>query len=127
MNLSAKLCRSAFLVICGFALFTPLQISHTQTQSEMNEEAAQEFAKADADLNKTYKAVMSRMDDESRALLKASQKAWIVYRDAEAQFQSDLEARGGSIYPLTFLIHQTTLTEQRTAELKKILANTNTL
>lgn len=121
MNFTTKLRLPFLLALCGVALLAVPHPVAAQTQSEMNTEAAEDFTRVDRVLNETYKAVMDQMDEESRTLLKSAQKAWIAYRDAEAKFQADLEARGGSMYPLSLMAYKTTLTQQRTKELEEIL------
>lgn len=88
-----------------------------QSQGEMNAEAARDAARADKELNKTYKELMATLDEEGAKLLKASQRAWIVYRDAEAALAAD-EARGGSMAPMLYSSTIAHLTEQRTEILR---------
>lgn len=91
-----------------------------QSQSEMNLEAAREAERADKELNKVYKQVLVSLDDEGAKLLKASQRAWISFRDAEAAFAAD-EARGGSMAPMLYSGTLGRLTEQRTEMLRQRL------
>lgn len=91
-----------------------------QSQSEMNAQAARDAARADRELNKVYKEVLATLDDEGAKLLKASQRAWIAFRDAEAESAAD-EARGGSMAPLLYSGTVARLTEQRTQMLKQRL------
>jgi uncharacterized protein YecT (DUF1311 family) len=51
----------------------------------MNREAIENFRAADAELNVVQKKLVSNIDKENREKLSASQKAWIVFRDAEAE------------------------------------------
>jgi uncharacterized protein YecT (DUF1311 family) len=72
---------------------------HAQTQAAMNAQARAEFERADADLNKTYEALLAKLPDaETKEKLKQSQRAWLAFRDAEAAFAAD-QARGGSMVP----------------------------
>ncbi len=92
-----------------------------ESQHEMNAGAAAEFAKADKELNEVYAKVLGLLDDGSKEKLKTSQRAWVAYRDAEADFSADAEARGGSMWPL---IHEGTrarLTKERVKRLKELL------
>src|SRR6266849_2849114 len=90
------------------SLFVPVAPIHAQTQAEMNAQARADFARADADLNKTYQAVLAKLRDaESKQKLKEQQRAWLVFRDAEAAFAAD-QARGGSMAPT---IRYATMTE----------------
>ena len=87
------------------ALVIPLFIAamqvQAQTQAAMNAQAPAEFEKADAELNKTYEALLAKLPDaESKEKVKQSQRAWLAFRDAEAAFAAD-QARGGQ-WPLQF-------------------------
>jgi len=109
------------------ALVVPLFMTavqvQSQTQAGMNAEAHADFVKADAELNKTYEALLKKLPDaESKDKLKQSQRAWLAFRDAEAAFAAD-EARGGSMAPTLRYASMTELTEQRTKQLKARLTN----
>jgi uncharacterized protein YecT (DUF1311 family) len=108
---------------CLFLIASTLvpRAASAQPQQEMNAGAAAEFAKADKELNEVYAKVLGVLDDGSKEKLKKSQRAWVVYRDAEADFSADAEARGGSMWPL---IHEGTrarLTTERVKSLKELL------
>lgn len=92
-----------------------------QNQHEMNAEAAAEFARSDKELNEVYAKVLGVLDDGSKEKLRKSQRAWVAYRDAEADFSADAEARGGSMWPM---IHEGTrarLTRERVRSLRELL------
>lgn len=91
-----------------------------QSQAEMNAEAARDAAKADKELNRVYQRVLADLDEEGVKKLKASQRAWIAYRDAEAERAAD-EARGGSMAPLLYSGTLATLTNERVQRLKETL------
>jgi uncharacterized protein YecT (DUF1311 family) len=94
---------------------------HAQTQAAMNAEARADFVKVDAELNKTYEALLTKLPDaEAKQKLKESQRAWLAFRDAEAAFAAD-EAHGGSMAPT--IRHETMaeLTQQRIKHLKSHL------
>ena len=92
-----------------------------QTQLEMNDKAAAEFAKADKELNEVYAKVLGVLDEEAKERLKKSQRAWIAFRDAEAAFRADAEARGGSMWPLVHEGIRGTLTKERVKMLREYL------
>lgn len=79
-----------------------------------------DYDKADKKLNNTYKQVMSALDNEGKELLKKSQKAWISFRDLNAEFQSD-SMRGGTAQELVFTSTLTEMTIQREKELSNYL------
>ena len=92
--------------------------SLAQSQNEMNAEAARDAARADKELNQVYKQVLARLDEEGAKLLKASQRAWLAYRDADAALAAD-EARGGSMSPMLYSGTIAQLTGERTAILRQ--------
>ena len=111
-----------FIVLTACAATTVAQV-RAQTQAAMNAEAHADFVKADAELNKTYEALLKKLPDaESKEKLKQSQRAWLAFRDAEAAFAAD-EARGGSMAPTIRYGTMTELTEQRTKQLKARLTD----
>jgi uncharacterized protein YecT (DUF1311 family) len=96
---------------------------HAQTQAATNATAREDFARADADLNKTYQAVLKKLPDtESKQKLKEAQRAWIASRDAEATRAAD-EARGGSMAPTLRYETMTELTRQRIKQLETRLTS----
>jgi uncharacterized protein YecT (DUF1311 family) len=109
-------------LLCFGVIVFAVTGSWAQTQAEMNAEAAEEFAAADARLNAVYKNLVAGLDDESRALLRKSQRAWVVFRDAEAAYVADRIARGGSIAPLEYFGRRTRLTEERIKQLEEAFA-----
>jgi uncharacterized protein YecT (DUF1311 family) len=107
-----------FVSVISVAALIPIAQIHAQTQAAMNAEARADFKRADAELNKTYEAVLKKLpDDEGKQKLKQSQRAWLAFRDAEAAFAAD-EARGGSMAPTLRYATMTELTQQRIKQLK---------
>ncbi len=94
-------------------LFIPVAQSYAQTQAAMNAQARAEFVKVDAELDRTYEALLAKLPDAgSKQKLKESQRAWLAFRDAEAAFVAD-QARGGSMAPT---IRYETMTELPSSE-----------
>jgi uncharacterized protein YecT (DUF1311 family) len=99
-------------------LLIPVAEIHAQTQAAMNAQARAGFVQADAELNKTYEALLTKLPDaESKQKLKESQRAWLAFRDAEVAFAAD-QARGGSIASTIRYETMTELTQQRIKQLK---------
>jgi uncharacterized protein YecT (DUF1311 family) len=95
------------------SLLIPVAQIHAQTQAAMNAQARAEFEQVDAELNKTYEALLTKLADaESKEKLKQSQRAWLAFRDAEAAFVAD-RTRGGSMAPTVRYETMTKLTQQR--------------
>ena len=104
------------LAICAL----PLASAHAQTQAEMNSQAFAEFKKADAELNKVYAQVIAKLDAEGKEKLKVAQRAWVAFRDAQAEVDAD-GSRGGSIVPLLRSTSMTESTQARTKQLRAFL------
>ncbi len=105
----------AALLVGLLATVAPIS---AQTQATMNAQARAEFMQVDAEPNKTYEALLTKLPDaESKRKLKESQRAWIAFRDAEAAFAAD-QARGGSMTPTIRYETMTELTQQRIKQLK---------
>lgn len=108
-----------------FALILPLGAAQAQevdcdnamTQSDMNYCSAMDYQAADDDLNQTYQELMAVLDQPDRTLLKAAQRAWVSYRDAQCTFDTAGTATG-SIHPMLLASCMASLTEQQTAQLK---------
>jgi uncharacterized protein YecT (DUF1311 family) len=97
--------------------------SRAQSQPEMTAQSWAEFDKADKELNEVYQKVLKSMDDDiGRQKLVAAQKAWVKFRDAQAELDADSE-RGGSLANQVMAISETDMTKARIAELKQYLAD----
>lgn len=97
-------------------------------QAEMNQCVADDYAAADKKLNTTWKKLMAQFKDDKTATakLKAAQKAWIAFRDAEiaAQFacdEGDVQVCWGSMYPMLVNGELQAMTETRTERLQKYI------
>jgi uncharacterized protein YecT (DUF1311 family) len=95
----------------------------------MNMQACDDFAKADAALNDSYKQIIAKDKEDALFLdgLKKAQRAWTAFRDAEvdANFpleeNQDLRGEYGSMYPMLYCTAQTDLTNQRRKTLESWL------
>lgn len=96
------------------------------TQTELNLCAFEEFQAADAELNATWRKVLARMADDPLAIakLKAAQRLWIQFRDADLEARFPLapdenpRAKYGSIHPMELANAKTGLTRDRTRYLQ---------
>jgi uncharacterized protein YecT (DUF1311 family) len=87
----------------------------------MRDCAGQEYQKADAALNKAYRELMTKLDDDGqKSALKTAQQAWIKYRDANCEFES-YQNKGGTIYPVVYTGCLTSMTTARTKELREAI------
>lgn len=97
-----------------------------QTQADMADCANARGGTADQELNKVYQDVLRKhaKDTAFVAKLKAAQRAWIAYRDAElaARFPAaDNSAAYGSSYPMCADTALEAMARQRTEELRQWL------
>ena len=67
-------------------------------------------------------SVVAELDGEGRAKLVAAQRAWIAFRDAEAEYRAD-SLRGGSAEAMTRWGTMASLTRERTKTLTDSLEN----
>ena len=97
-----------------------------QSQSEMNACAADQYAKADAEMNAVYKQWMAKYksDVEFVAKLRLAQESGLKFRDRGPTcfyYQKDKVAAYGSVYPTCRSRALSHLTVERTNELKQML------
>jgi uncharacterized protein YecT (DUF1311 family) len=89
------------------------------TTYEMKQCSGSKYKQADAELNKVYQQLLSKLDDEGhKAALKTAQLAWLKYRDTNCDFEGYLN-RGGTIYPVVITECMTAMTTSRTKELRE--------
>jgi uncharacterized protein YecT (DUF1311 family) len=96
-----------------------LDCNHATTQFEMNKCADKDYRAADKALNEAYRNVLAAQQGDD-AKLKAAQRAWIAFRDAECTFRT-ADDEGGSIQPMDYAMCMTTLTRERTKQLRDYL------
>src|ERR1700750_979947 len=74
-----------------------------QSQAEMNMCAAQKFKAADAELNRVYNRLTSKLESDASQLarLKAAELSWLRYRDDNCGYEA-AAYEGGSIKPLIY-------------------------
>jgi uncharacterized protein YecT (DUF1311 family) len=84
----------------------------------MNVCAANDFQKADVELNAAYGELMGRVSEKGRVLLRDAQRAWIAYRNRQCAFNTARTA-GGSINPMVRSQCFAELTKTQTAVLRQ--------
>jgi len=104
------------LVLFSYCMiFCPLK---AQTQQEMNQSEEQRYEKADKELNLEYAKLMKVVDESAKEKLKKAQRAWVAYRDAEAEYATS-DCKGGTIEPMILFATMANLTEARLKSLKE--------
>ncbi len=101
----------------------------TKAQTDMQDATCGEFRKADVELNRIYKKILSEYKDDKTFLekLKKAQKAWLTYRDAHIESVYPVEdkaAEYGSVHGMCCCTIKKDLTDQRTKMLKQWLVGT---
>ncbi|WP_237586872.1 lysozyme inhibitor LprI family protein [Pontibacter russatus] len=99
--------------------------SFAQTQADMNKEAYAAYEKADKELNEVYRDILLAYKSDTAFIynLRASQRIWIAFRDAELNMKYPARDAGfyGSMHPLCRASYLAELTRERTATLRKWL------
>lgn len=113
------------LLFCTGILLVYLPAS-AQTQSEINMQTCSEYKSADQKLNTFYRQILTQYQSDKVfiAKLKASQRAWVAFRDAELEAiypADDKHSEYGSVYSACSCTELTTLTNQRIAQLSSWL------
>jgi uncharacterized protein YecT (DUF1311 family) len=88
------------------------------TTAAMRTCEASRYATAQQELDAAYQRLMEHLDDGQKQKLRTSQRAWLGFRDANADFQASL-VQGGTLAPLVRIGSLTEMTKARTQELKK--------
>ena len=94
----------------------------SQTQLALNLCADSAARRADAALSAEYRRVLAQTADARRPLLRRAQRGWLAYRDAYCAFVAS-ESEGGSVYPMQLRLGRARVTDRRTAELRRDLAD----
>lgn len=105
------------LVICS-------AVALAQTQAATNQEACDEYTKADDELNTIYQKVLREHTADALFLrkMRTAQRAWVAYRDAYLAAlypAADARSEYGSAYPMCRCAALAELTRKRTEELRR--------
>ncbi len=77
------------------------------------------YQAADQRLNEVYAQLMKDLDAGRREKLRAAERVWLQFRDANAEFLGSAAA-GGTLEPLLRITALADMTEARAAELAKV-------
>ena len=77
------------------------------------------FQKADRELNQAYQTTLAKIPAEGKDCLKKAQRAWLEFRDADANFCADFR-RGGTGYGAALAAAKAGMTRARTNELREV-------
>jgi len=99
------------------------------TQLAMNECAGSDYAKADGEMNRAYKAVLTEYRRNAKAVLaiRKAQRTWVAFRDAQVKsiYPDDdprkIQFEYGTMFSMCEAMQFTKLTLQRTRQLRELL------
>lgn len=96
-----------------------------QTQKDLNAAAAASYRRSDSTLNAVYAQLLVKYRSDSVALrkLRAAERAWLVFRDAqvEASYPALAKEQYGSVYPMCVAGLLEQLTKARIEQLEAAL------
>ena len=111
-----------FVLVLALTLVIPALPALAQSQAAYNAAACAALKKADAELNAVYAAILKKNVDDKNFIdkLKAAQRAWVAFRDAEmaARYPAKDKWEYGSAFDLCWCNGLAALTQQRTEQLK---------
>lgn len=111
-----------FVLVLALTLVIPALPALAQSQAAYNAAACAALKKADAELNAVYAAILKKNADDKNFIdkLKAAQRAWVAFRDAEmaARYPAKDKWEYGSAFDLCWCNGLAALTQQRTEQLK---------
>lgn len=90
-----------------------------QTTYGMVECYGKAIAAADKELNRVWQRLMKAVPPAEQAALKASQKAWLTFRDEELKALGLLSGREGTLHRLQAAEAHLRLVRERTAQLNR--------
>lgn len=103
------------LSIVAFCLCTAA--AQGQTQLQLNQEAQQKYLAADKELNQLYQQILFEYKEDKTFIenLRATQRLWIKFRDAELNMKYPDREPGfyGSIQPMCVSLYLEKLTLER--------------
>jgi len=109
------------LLVTMAALLTAVPAA-AQTQAQLNAQAGAAYTRADAAMNREWRATQAYMRGEGArfaARLLDSQRAWLKFRDAQCAIEG-AETEGGSMQPMQIASCKARLTNERTVQLRNL-------
>ena len=129
-----RLATAALLLVGSAGMAHAADCKDPQTNYDMKMCAAEDFKKADAELNVAYAKALDEarkwypaskgspgnetMPDNA-AVLRDAQRAWVAFRDANCKYQYQIYY-GGTHAPLAHTLCMADMTKARTKELRQL-------
>lgn len=118
MNTYFRLFRVSIVLMIVATAFTSSYGQDPNWKRPGSEEAAA-VDRANAEIDRVYKELIGKLDTEQQKSLKDAQRAWIKWRDGEADLIARLGgAVGGSAFRVDYSAALTKLIQQRTEVLR---------
>jgi uncharacterized protein YecT (DUF1311 family) len=100
-----------------------------KTQADLTECGGSDYRKADAELNRAYQLLLKKAGGDPIAVekIKASQRAWLTFRDAQIAAlypAEDKQREYGTVFPMCADLALADLTRERTKMLEHMLKPT---
>lgn len=108
-------------VVALFVTLISMSVRHARAEEKWERPGAKEEAevdKANKVLDGVYRELMSKADPEQKRWLRDAQRAWIKWRDAEANYIGRRVAERGSALRIAYAEAELKLIEERIAVLK---------
>ncbi|MBZ5488765.1 DUF1311 domain-containing protein [Halomonas aquamarina] len=114
------LCAGVVLLVASSLVIAGDECENASTQQALTACAGQAYQAADDTLNEAYQSLVKRLENNDLSLekLRAAQRKWIGFRDAECAFESSA-VEGGSAQPMVRNGCLETLTRARTEQLRE--------
>jgi uncharacterized protein YecT (DUF1311 family) len=109
--------------ILFLALFVLPMTLLSQTQMQMNKQAAEDYAKVDKELNLVYRQIMKKYAKDTLFIeyMRAAQHRWIDFRDAEFKRFMPHFMQGNTYYGTMYSLERSSFMEEMTADRVKTL------
>ncbi len=104
-----------FILVVGGV--TRAQCDEAKTTLQINECFAKELKKANSELNRVYQTTVKKLPPDDVALLRKTQRAWLVYRDSQCEAERALVGEGTNA-PATWMSCKLELTRKRATEIQ---------
>jgi uncharacterized protein YecT (DUF1311 family) len=95
-------------------------VGRAKTQRDLNSCAGTDSANAEQDLNATYQSILKKYADNPVFVerLRAAQRAWLKFRDAQLEMRFPPADQEGSVAPMCHASYKAELTQARTKQLR---------
>ncbi|MGH7839840.1 MAG: lysozyme inhibitor LprI family protein [Candidatus Binataceae bacterium] len=113
------------MMLTALVILLVPRVSRAQTQLQMDEESCGAFKKSDAQLNQVYQQILAKLAHDRVATqhVKAAERAWIAFRDAEMEAVYPPREAGyyGTVQPMCECDERAALTDERVKQLQRWL------